>query len=71
MCGAFVGELEAKLEVAEAEVSQMRDAIGMMGQRLEAREKSVAAQLQVRGRQHVMLDVLHMPSVARVCMYYD
>jgi hypothetical protein len=45
MCCA--GDLESKLEVAEAEVSQMRDAISMMSKRLEAREKSVATQLQV------------------------
>jgi hypothetical protein len=47
LCCWRAGDLESKLEVAEAEVSQMRDAISMMSKRLEAREKSVAAQLQV------------------------
>lgn len=40
-------DLEGRLELAAAEVAQMREAVGQMGQRLEARDKAVAAQLQV------------------------
>jgi hypothetical protein len=58
VCYAGSGDLESKLEVAEAEVSQMRDAISMMSKRLEAREKNVAAQLQVRLAAY-MLRVAH------------
>lgn len=43
----FAADLEERLELAAAEVTQMREAIGHMGQRLEARDKAVAAQLQV------------------------
>ncbi len=43
--------LEERLEVAAVEVTQMRESIGQMGQRLQARDKAVAVQLQVSNLQ--------------------
>lgn len=40
-------DLEGRLELAAAEVTQMRDVIGQMAKRLDARDKAVSAQIQV------------------------